>query len=388
MPITIKKSAVRPVIEITDGHTGKMLGMQSISTSCRTNPGCIRNSKIPGSICEKCYAQTMLQMYKDLDAKTERNTEVLTTRIVDWDDLPVVNCQIFRFESFGDIHNETHLQNYINIAKKNPGCMFTLWTKNYKTAYDYFKVNECPENFTLIISSLFINKKQDLEPFKKLGKFKKGQLKVFTVYDYGYIHDHPDDVKINCGSRLCMGCQLCYRKNEVEEINEILKSDQEKTESFLDTLSDDFDERMSKEMEEIIDFEESFENDGDESSEGKKEEKEFTVKVLEEDAGEGEDTSSSEISSGTCGGCCAGCPYANGGCAVHQVEPPAEDEFIVQAIKDQKIDKMVEVIHGLIDEMKKDGKQDVVYRSLHNLVKELCYEEEDKDNEDSEGKDD
>ena len=359
MPVKVKKVVVKPVIELTTDHTGKMLGMQSLSTSCRKNPGCIRNSKIPGSICEKCYAQTMLTMYKDLDAKLDRNTEALTKKVIDWDDLPIINCQIFRFESFGDIHNEVHLQNYINIAKKNPGCMFTLWTKNYQTAYNYFKENECPDNFTLIISSLFINKQQDLEPFKKLGRFRKGQLKVFTVYSYDYIRDHYDTLNINCGSRLCMGCQLCYRKNEVEEINEILKSDQEKAEKFLDRKSSDYDTRVSDALDEIIDVL------GDDDFE--EIENEEVVEESKED--------SPSVTS-TCSGHCSGCPYANGGCSAHQVEPPKEDEFIVQAIKDKKIDDAMKVVNELISEMRKDGKQDIVYRSLHNLVKELCFEED------------
>lgn len=375
MPVKLAKVKVKPVIELTTDHTGKMLGMQSLSTSCRTNPGCLRNSKIPGSICEKCYAQTMLQMYKDLDAKTERNTEVLTKEILDMADLPVINCQIFRFESFGDIHNEIHLQNYINIAIKNPGCMFTLWTKNYSVALNYFKTHDCPENFTLIISSLFINKKQDLTPFKKLGKFRKGQLKVFTVYDYDYIRLHHDDININCGSRLCMGCQLCYRKNEVEEINEILKSDQEKTEEFLDRISPDFDDRMSNVLDDISDV---FDTE-DDSVTGGGEDADLQ-EVKEEEL----EDSSSDTSAGaaSCTGCCSECPYSSG-CSGNNIQ---NDEFVDKLVKEQKVDNMVEVISTLVRGMKEEGKFDLLDNILHEAIQKLCKEE--TFNEDSEGKND
>lgn len=220
-------------LELCTNHTGKMEGMVSLSTNCANNPCCQRNCKIKGSICEHCYAQTMMKMYKALGERTDRNTTELTTRELAWSELPVVNASIFRFEAFGDLHNETHLINYIHIAEKNPNTRFTLWSKNYPVVLNYFKTHKCPSNFTMIISSMFINKVQDLTPFKNTGAFAPGQLKVFTVFDENYIKANSATLKINCGSRYCLGCRLCYDKNEVEEVNEILKSDKNGVESFL-----------------------------------------------------------------------------------------------------------------------------------------------------------
>lgn len=238
-------------VEITKDHTGKMEGMQSISTSCASNPCCLRNCKIKGSICEHCYAQTMLKMYKGLYGKVERNTELLTTRVLTNAELPVINANIFRFEAFGDLHNETHLVNYINIALKNPGTRFTLWSKNYPVVLKYFGEHKCPENFTMIISSMFVNKKQDLTPFKNTGAFAPGQLKVFTVYDYDFLKDNHDTVTINCGSRFCLGCRQCYDKNAVEEINEILKNEQGKAEAYLERKAPGWDAKIESECMEL-----------------------------------------------------------------------------------------------------------------------------------------
>lgn len=240
------------MVEICDSHTGKMEGIQSISTSVLLNPNCQERQKIKGTICSKCYAENMAQMYSGLSARLARNTKTLTTKILSDEELPDVSDQkIFRLESFGDINNKIQLQNYINLAKKNSGTRFTLWTKMYKLAYEFFSEHEVPENFTLIISSLMINKKTDISRFKELGKFRKGQLKVFTVYDLGYVKEHWEEMDLNCGSRFCFGCRLCYDLNEVEEINEILKSDQPAVDRFIKSKDPKFLEELGEEIDDL-----------------------------------------------------------------------------------------------------------------------------------------
>lgn len=232
------------MIEITKNHTGKMEGINSISTSVVLNEYCKKQQAVKGSICSHCFAQAMMAMYGDLEKKLARNTKVLTESILEEDELPdTTGMKIFRFESFGDLNNEIQLINYLNIVKKNPGTRFTLWTKRYSLVEKYFAEHDVPENFTLIISSLMLNKKVSLDFMKKLDKFKKGQLKSFTVYNYEYIKEHYKDMDINCGSRDCSGCRLCYDLNEVEEITEVLKADQKKVEVFLDKHDP---ERMAK----------------------------------------------------------------------------------------------------------------------------------------------
>ena len=132
-----------------------------------------------------------------------------------------------------DLNNEIQLTNYLNIVRKNPSTRFTLWTKRYSLVEKYFTEHDVPDNFTLIISSLMINTKISLTFLKKTGKFKLGQLKSFTVYDYDYIKEHWKEMDINCGSRFCLGCRLCYDLNDVEEISEVLKADQIRVDKFL-----------------------------------------------------------------------------------------------------------------------------------------------------------
>lgn len=213
-------------------HTGKMEGMMSVSTCCLENPMCLKRQKIKGSICEHCFAASLQTMYKDLYSKDVENIELWAKNPIDIKDIPKTNATWFRLESFGEIFSTTHLENYMKLVEKNPETRFTLYTKNYKVALDYFREHKCPENFTLMVSSLYMNKRINLMPFYATGAFSPGQCKVFTVFDYNYLVEHPE-VKINCGSRSCLGCGRCYSKNETVEVNEILKSDQGRTEAML-----------------------------------------------------------------------------------------------------------------------------------------------------------
>ena len=223
-----------PVIEMTTNHTGKMEGINSISTSVVLNPFCQKQQAVKGSICSHCFAESMMKMYSALEEKLARNTKVLTESILPEEDLPnTTGMRIFRFESFGDLNNEIQLTNYLNIVRKNPSTRFTLWTKRYSLVEKYFTEHDVPDNFTLIISSLMVNTKISLTFLKKTGKFKLGQLKSFTVYDYDYIKEHWKEMDINCGSRFCLGCRLCYDLNDVEEISEVLKADQIRVDKFL-----------------------------------------------------------------------------------------------------------------------------------------------------------
>lgn len=198
-------------LHITTKHTGKMTGMQSLSTSCKTNPNCEKNAKIEGSVCQKCYAQRQMKMYKNMSAAFEKNAEILTKRIIPNEDLPIINACYFRFESFGDLHNSTQLVNYFNICKKNPDVHFALWTKNPWIVAEV--ADQKPKNLQIIVSSLMLNKQIDISNMPYIDK-------VFTVYDKETID--KEGININCGARSCLACHKCYKKGN-KIINEKLK---------------------------------------------------------------------------------------------------------------------------------------------------------------------
>ena len=56
----------------------------------------------------------------------------------------LLDRSIARFHSHGELINETHLINLVNIALHNPHCNFALWTKRFDIISKYFKKNKKP----------------------------------------------------------------------------------------------------------------------------------------------------------------------------------------------------------------------------------------------------
>ena len=123
-------------LKITLKHSGKMEGMQSLSTLSFTNPLCEKNKKIGGSVCSKCYVTRALR-YKNNQQVFIDNADILTKSILKYEELPLLNVAYFRFEAFGELINHYQLINYINICKKNKTTHFALWSKNYELIKSY-----------------------------------------------------------------------------------------------------------------------------------------------------------------------------------------------------------------------------------------------------------
>lgn len=202
-------------LHITTGHTGKMEGIGSISTSKLCNHNCEIYAKNPDNICSHCYASRQLGMYKNLREVLERNYYLLTESVLADEDLPILNYGFFRIESFGDLDNTTQAINYLNLIRKNPQTFFGWWTKNpwyIDEALKQMGIKK-PKNVNIIYSSIKINERADAR-YDFVDK-------IFTVYDKDYIKENK--IKINCGVKSCLTCHQCYGKNRVKYINEKLK---------------------------------------------------------------------------------------------------------------------------------------------------------------------
>ena len=200
-------------------HVGKMEGVNSIGTSCADNPHCIARRMNGESVCSKCYAATYMKMRKALRQRLADNADVLTTRLLKENEIPVLNGNIFRFESFGDLYNAIHIENYVKICERNPYTNFGLWTKNTWILEEVFndKGIKKPDNLSIVVSSPLLNEQLVLDR----GKFWFVDH-VFTVFDKKFIA--ANGVVINCGARICLKCKRCYMKNGVDYyINEQLK---------------------------------------------------------------------------------------------------------------------------------------------------------------------
>lgn len=204
-------------LHYTINHTGKMAGLQSLSSSIILNPNCVRRMQKQDSICSKCFAAAMMNRYKDLDRCLQENTPILTGSILPDSVLPVVPVRYFRFEAYADLNNWIQFVNYRNIAAKNPDTLFALWTKNPHIIQQAIERGyTIPDNMQIVLSSPLINRPIKATKYAFIDK-------IFTVYD----KQAAKAVNINCGARSCLACGRCYRPNpdgaKIQYINEILK---------------------------------------------------------------------------------------------------------------------------------------------------------------------
>ena len=204
-------------LHYTINHTGKMAGLQSLSSSIVLNPNCVRRMQKQDSICSKCFAAAMMNRYKDLDRCLQENTPILTGSILPDSVLPVISSRYFRFEAYADLNNWIQFVNYRNIAAKNPDTLCAIWTKNpHIIAQALERGYTIPANLQIVLSSPLVNKPIKSTKYAFVNK-------IFTVYD----KTAAKDVNINCGARSCLACGRCYRPNpegaNIQYINEVLK---------------------------------------------------------------------------------------------------------------------------------------------------------------------
>ena len=189
--------------------TGKLAGFKSLNTSVEKNAYCSK-MRAKDSICKSCYAANMEKAYKNLRVNIQANGDMLSSRILERHELPRINELAFRFHSTGELINEVHLVNFINIALDNPRTRFVLWTKRSDIVQKTLSKRSLPDNFKLVFSNAKIDSK-DIKPPKHF-------IKVFTVYS----KKNPTKAAINCHSK-CQDCMLCYSDNSIVNVRELIK---------------------------------------------------------------------------------------------------------------------------------------------------------------------
>lgn len=204
-------------------HQGKMTMIPSISTSKKLNANCQKMSCSDNvdCICRYCYADKTMAMYPRLADSLENNTRILTRELTFAEVRKIaqyfVNIAIARFESFGDLNNETQLLNYIRIARAARHTKFALFTKQYSIVKKYFESGKrFPDNVTLVLSSPYIDHVL-AEPL--VASFKQYHRRVIT-FTVTRDHENPG---INCGQRRCVQCRNCYDARQPKNVIEYIK---------------------------------------------------------------------------------------------------------------------------------------------------------------------
>lgn len=188
------------MLHITEHQYSKMCGMVSINTSSLHNAFCRKMSKIEDTVCQSCYARRLEKFYPAASKCFFQNGQILVGEV---GNIPRLNRAYIRFHSFGELMNEVHYHNFVAIAEHNPETRFGLWTKRPELV----DVDAKPHNLILVHSSPYLNRPAELPT---------GFDKVYTVYD------HYTDIDINCVGK-CIDCQMCYTRNSVVYISEVLR---------------------------------------------------------------------------------------------------------------------------------------------------------------------
>lgn len=186
-------------------HSGKMTGIDSISTSTTHNKFCQKLATVEGTVCGKCYASRFEKQRPTLVTALNGNGIALSSSVLPIDKLPYINADIFRFSSFGELINTNHAVNLLNITYKNPHVLFALWTKRSNLVHAAIRKVGLPTNINLIYSAPFLNQKPALP---------KHFTKTFTVYSKGV------EVETNCAAISCLSCRLCYSRNDTVDVAE------------------------------------------------------------------------------------------------------------------------------------------------------------------------
>lgn len=186
----------------------KMSEIKSIS-GVPFNCFCDIKAKLDSYICSKCYSRTYMKMRKDLHFKNAKNEYFYSNIELKKEDIPYLNTDFFRFESFGELTSQLKVKNYFLICEINKSTFFAFFTKlPFMVDKAMKKYNICkPKNCKIIQSSLQINIID-----KPMYSFIDA---VFTVFDKDTIQ--KKGININCLKK-CINCLKCYRPNETKDI--------------------------------------------------------------------------------------------------------------------------------------------------------------------------
>ena len=193
--------------------TGKLAGINSVNGSS-FNKICNKLALQEGTTCSNCYAKRYQRIYKALGLHLEHNTSILTTETIKRRDLPVFHDnETIRFNSYGNIYNSQQMLNYRNICLKNKNTQFALWFKNVPAVASVLEQYGKPSNLILIYSVMSV----DPTSIRIPKRIKPYVDKTFAVYK-----KPGPNININCKGA-CKSCMICYTKNNVNRISEVLK---------------------------------------------------------------------------------------------------------------------------------------------------------------------
>jgi hypothetical protein len=190
--------------------SGKLEGIKAINTNTLSNDFCRRMHSNSNTICSNCYSINMLETFRKNCAEPwQHNSDILSVGIIEPDLLPVFYTDVVRYHGHGELINEYHFINYINIALKNTNTFFVLWSKRKDIINTVLKSRNLPPNLSLIYSNPITN---------TIARLPRHFDKTFNVIT----NDQKGNFDVNCSGK-CRNCMACYSRNNIETIIEVIK---------------------------------------------------------------------------------------------------------------------------------------------------------------------
>lgn len=222
------------IYKVSYHDSGKIEGMYSCDSSCN---GCSFCQKIrenaknkPDVICNYCYDDAQEKRWVAVKNRHGLNLLIMSSVPFERDELATLTIEdLCRMNSSGDIENDIHAENYINIGYSHPTVDFGLFAKNVAPVIRATDKLGKPANMRYIQSSLVIGR-----PAKRAKYFDV----VFTVYATEEdLQKALRDGACECNGKKCIDCgYMCYRRNGWEtgsNVAEYLRLRSEKARSEL-----------------------------------------------------------------------------------------------------------------------------------------------------------
>lgn len=187
-------------------NSGKVIGTTTLDSSAHNCIFCEKMQKAaeknPDHICNKCYDKKNESYRKYIKNRHTLNLLIMSSvrfTVKELSRLTVTN--IIRINSSGDIENQIHAENMVNVAYAFPWARVGLWTKNKKDVTAAIDKLGKPENLILVQSSPIKGR-----PARRAKYFDY----VFTVYP----DKESTEKAIAAGACSCNGkeCRACGYK--------------------------------------------------------------------------------------------------------------------------------------------------------------------------------
>lgn len=194
---------------VTYHKSGKIEGLFSLdvaSRQCRFCDSMQAAAKAnPAIICRFCYARNE---HETATRRHEITGNILQTIRIRPDEAAYIGAKAhkLRFNSDGELLNDTHADNVVTIAEANPSSTASIWTKDADTLEGAFnRAGGKPENIIAGISSPQINIPAKPRPWANF---------IFTVYTPEGLKRALARGEFPCNGRKCMDCKYrCYDKD-------------------------------------------------------------------------------------------------------------------------------------------------------------------------------